>query len=37
MNNKFREKLADSFEDFVVKLLSGEAETFSVTDMIEKL
>ena len=30
-------KLADSFEEFVIKLQSGEAETFSVTDMIERL
>lgn len=34
---KISPKLADSFDDFVVKLLSGEAETFSVTDMISNL
>ena len=34
---KVAPKLADSFEDFVRKLLSGEVETFSVMDMIEKL
>ena len=34
---KIAPKLADSFDDFVLKLLSGKAETFSVTDMIAKL
>ncbi len=34
---KVAPKLADSFDEFVIKLQSGEAETFSVTDMIERL
>ena len=34
---KIAPKLADSFDDFVLKLLSGKVRTFSVTDMIDKL
>lgn len=34
---KVAPKLADNFDDFVCKLLSDEAETFSVTDMISML
>lgn len=34
---KIAPRLADSFDEFVLKLLSGKAKTFSVTDMIDKL
>lgn len=34
---KIAPKLADSFDEFIMKLQSGEAETFSVTDMIKRL
>lgn len=34
---KVAPKLAESFDEFVRKLLSGEAETYSVTEMIERL
>lgn len=34
---KVAPKLADSFDEFVMKLQSGKAETFRVTDMIKRL
>ena len=34
---KIAPKLADSFDDFVLKLLSGEAEIYSERDMIDNL
>lgn len=34
---KIAPKLAETFDDFVLKLLSGKAETFSVSDIINNL